>query len=50
MFQFAVEVGLRPDNPFADVKNRDKQRSRERVLLMPELAAVWEAAGAMRYP
>lgn len=50
MFQFAVEVGFRPDNPFADVKNRDKQRSRERVLLMPELAAVWEAAGAMQYP
>lgn len=50
MFQFAVEAGLLPDNPFADVKNRDKQRSRDRVLSMPELAAVWEAAGAMGYP
>ncbi len=50
MFQFAVEVGLRPDNPFADVKNRDKQRSRDRVLSMPELAAVWRAAGGMGYP
>jgi hypothetical protein len=24
----------RPDNPFADVRNRDKQRSRDRVLSM----------------
>lgn len=50
MFQFAVEVGLRPDNPFADVKDRDKQRSRDRVLLMTELAAVWKAVGSMNYP
>jgi integrase len=50
MFQFAVEVGLRPDNPFADVKNRDKQWSRDRVLSMTELAAVWQAAGSMNYP
>ncbi|MGO9996170.1 MAG: tyrosine-type recombinase/integrase [Acetobacteraceae bacterium] len=50
MFQFAVEVGLRPDNPFSDVKNRDKQRSRDRVLSMAELVAVWEAAGPMNYP
>lgn len=50
MFQFAVDVGLRSDNPFTDVKNRDKQRHRDRVLTMSELAAVWEAAGAMGYP
>ena len=50
MFQFAVEAGLLLNNPFADVKNRDKQRSRNRVLLMSELAAVWEAAEAMNYP
>jgi integrase len=50
MFQFAVDAGLRTDNPFTDVKNRDKRRPRARVLTMPELAAVWEAAGAMGYP
>jgi len=50
MFQFAVEVGLRPDNPFADVKNRDKQWSRDRVLSMTELAAVWQGAESMNYP
>lgn len=50
MFQFAVDVGLRGDNPFTDVKNRDKQRHRDRVLTMAELVAVWEAAGVMGYP
>jgi integrase len=50
MFQFAVDAGLRADNPFGDVRNRDRQRPRSRVLSMEELAAVWEAAGAMGYP
>jgi integrase len=50
MFQFAVDAGLRPDNPFTDVRNRDKQRVRDRVLSMGELRAVWEAAGSMGYP
>jgi integrase len=50
MFQFAMDAGLRPDNPFADVRNRDKQRRRDRVLSMEELRAVWDAAGSMGYP
>jgi integrase len=50
MFQFAVDAGLRADNPFADVRNRDRQRPRDRVLSMAELRAVWEAAGDLGYP
>jgi integrase len=50
MCQFAVEVGLRPDNPFADVRNRDRQRPRSRVLSMPELRAVWAATDFLPYP
>src|SRR5918993_921473 len=50
MFQFAMDAGLRPDNPFADVRNRDRQRRRDRVLSMEELRAVWDAAGGMGYP
>ena len=50
MFQFAVDAGLRPDNPFADVRNRDKQRQRDRVLRMDELRAIWRAAGSLGYP
>ena len=50
MFQFAMDAGLRPENPFADVRNRDRQRRRDRVLSMEELRAVWEAAGGMGYP
>jgi integrase len=50
MFQFAVDTGLRADNPFTDVRNRDRQRRRDRVLSMEELRAVWEAAGLMGYP
>ena len=50
MFQFAVDAGLRADNPFADVRNRDRQRPRDRVLSMEELRAVWEAAGDLGYP
>ena len=50
MFQFAMDAGLRPDNPFADVRNRDRQRRRDRVLSMEELRAVWDAAGDIGYP
>jgi integrase len=50
MFQFAMDAGLRPDNPFADVRNRDRQRRRERVLSMEELRAVSDSAGDMGYP
>jgi integrase len=50
MFQFAVDAGLRPENPFVDVRNRDRQRRRDRVLSMEELRAVWDAAGSMGYP
>jgi integrase len=50
MFQNAVELGLRPDNPFAGVKNADRAQPRDRVLSMPELRAVWNAACRMGYP
>jgi integrase len=50
MFGFAVDTGLRPDNPFVDVKNRDRQHARDRVLSMTELAAIWRAARQMAYP
>ena len=50
MFQYAVETGLRLDNPFDGVRNRDKSQSRDRVLAMDEVRAVWRAAGAMPYP
>ena len=36
--------------PFADVRNRDRQRRRDRVLSTEELRAVWDAAGGMRCP
>lgn len=50
MFQFAFDVELLPDNPLANVRNRDRQRPRNRVLSMDELRAVWKAAQAMPYP
>lgn len=50
MFQYAVEAELRPDNPFTGVRNRDRAQPRDRVLSMPELKAVWNAACCMGYP
>jgi len=50
MFQYAVEAELRPDNPFTGVRNRDRVQPRDRVLSMPELTAVWNAACRMGYP
>jgi len=50
MFQFGVDAELLRVNPFTDVKNRDRPRRRDRVLLMQELRAVWDVAGAMGYP
>ncbi|MGG5809155.1 tyrosine-type recombinase/integrase [Falsiroseomonas sp. CW058] len=50
MFQYAVEAEMRPDNPFAGVRNRDRARPRDRVLSMEELRAVWTAACATPYP
>lgn len=50
MFQFAFDVELLPDNPLANVRNRDRQKPRSRVLSMVELRAVWKAAAAMTYP
>ena len=50
MFQFAFDVELLPDNPLANVRNRDRQKPRSRVLSMEELRAVWKAAASMPYP
>lgn len=50
MFQYAVDAEIRADNPFAGVKNRDRQKPRDRVLSMEELRAVWAAACALPYP
>jgi integrase len=46
MFRFAVQEDLLPVNPFVDVRNRDRQRPRDRVLSMEELMAIsrWSAA------
>jgi integrase len=50
LLQYAVEAEIRPDNPFAGVRNRDKVMARDRVLSMAELRAVWQAASATPYP
>ena len=47
---FAVQGDLLATNPFENVKNRDKQRTRDRVLTMEELGAVWRWAEATPYP
>lgn len=50
MFGYAVEAEIRPDNPFAGVRNRDRAKPRDRVLSMEEIRAVWAAASATPYP
>jgi integrase len=50
MFQFAFDVELLPDNPLANVRNRDRLKPRDRVLSMEELRATWKAASSMPYP
>ncbi len=50
MFQFAVEAQLLPENPIANVRNRDRQKARTRVLTMDELRRVWQASHKMDYP
>ena len=50
LFQYAVDTEIRPDNPFAGVKNRDRAKPRDRVLSIAELRAIWAAATAMPYP
>ena len=50
MFQYGAAIGLLPANPFRGVRNRDRQRPRDRVLSMNEIVAVWRAAGRMYYP
>ncbi|WP_183436541.1 tyrosine-type recombinase/integrase [Methylobacterium sp. R2-1] len=50
MFQFGFDVELLPDNPLANVRNRDRLKPRDRVLSMEELRTVWKAASAMPYP
>jgi integrase len=50
MFQFAVDAQLLTENPLANVRNRDRQTRRDRVLSMRELCEVWQAAGDLGYP
>ena len=50
LFQYAVDTEIRPDNPFAGVRNRDRAKPRDRVLSIAELRAIWAAATAMPYP
>lgn len=50
MFQFGVENSLLDANPFLSVRNRDRQRKRDRVLTMVELRAVYRAADRLGYP
>lgn len=40
LFRYAAQEDLLPVNPFLDVRNRDRQRPRDRVLSMEELAAI----------
>lgn len=50
MFGWAEKRNLVPGNPFSDVVMEGREASRERVLTDAEIAAVWNAAGAMPYP
>jgi len=50
LFQYAVELELLVTNPFDSVRNRERQRSRTRVLSMEELRAVWQCAQGLEYP
>ena len=44
MWGWAVSQGLLEGNPFVGVKAADPQRSRKRVLSLPEIRAIWKAA------
>lgn len=50
LFQYALDVDLRSDNPFLGFRSRDRANTRDRVLSMPELRAVWCAAQDKGYP
>lgn len=50
MFGWAEKRNLVPGNPFSDVMMEGREASRERMLTDAEIAAVWNAAGAMPYP
>jgi integrase len=50
VFNWAIERDLVAANPCAGVKPRAPEKSRDRVLSDDELKAVWQAAGAMRWP
>jgi integrase len=49
-FNWAVKRRLVATNPFATVVVEAKERSRDRRLSDLELAAAWQAAGALHYP
>jgi integrase len=50
LFQYAVDLEFLVANPFDSVRNRERQRSRTRVLSMEELRAVWQCAQGLEYP
>lgn len=49
-FNWCVEQDLLEGSPCQGVKPRAKEVSRDRVLSVPELRAVWQAASVMEYP
>jgi integrase len=50
MFNWAVERGIIEQSPMQGIAAPHRERSRDRVLSLDELRAVWEAAGEMDYP
>jgi len=50
MFNWAVERGIIEQSPMKGIAAPHREQSRDRVLSMNELRAVWEAAGETDYP
>ena len=50
MFNWAVKRGLVSSSPCSGIEAPSATRERERVLTDPELARVWQAAGAVGFP
>jgi hypothetical protein len=50
MFEWACRQDILAANPVSGVTDPVKPKSRDRVLTMEELRAVWRAAGTLEYP
>jgi integrase len=50
LFGWATERGCTETSPVADIRRPTVEKSRDRVLTVDELAAVWTAAGTLDYP